>query len=163
MVKTKSKTKAKSKTKPKVKVISVRKPMKREAVKPVAKKSDEGAFMQLISKIDRQLGIYAFAIGVSAALIFAFINMNALPKESATFLIVVGLIIGLLNITRKERKLFLIATIALIVTNSANIGIISLWNIGSFLQAFIWNLTYLFAPAAVIIALELIYSVAKDR
>lgn len=163
MVKTKSKTKAKSKTKPGVKVISVRKPMKKKAAKPVAKKSDEGIFMQFISKIDRQLGIYAFAIGVCAALIFAFVNMNALPKESAIFLIVVGLIIGLLNITKKERYVFLVAAIALIVTNSANIGIISLWKIGPFLQAFIWNLTYLFAPAAVIIALVSIYSVAKDR
>ncbi|MEA3514543.1 MAG: hypothetical protein U9R34_03645 [Nanoarchaeota archaeon] len=155
--------KTKSKTKKQVKIISVRKPMKKKAAKSSAKQNEVGTFMQLVSKIDVELGKYAFAIGVLAALMFAFINMNELPKEFGAFLIVVGVIIGLINITHKERNLFLIATIALIVTNGANIGSIGLWDVGRFLQAFIWNLTILFAPAAVIIALEAIYSLAKKR
>ena len=155
--------KTRSKTKKQVKIISVRKPMRKKTAKPASKKSEVGTFMQLVSKIDVELGKYAFAIGVLAALMFAFINMNELPKEFGAFLIVVGVIIGLINITHKERNLFLIATIALIVTNGANIGSLELWNIGRFLQAFIWNLTILFAPAAVIIALEAIYSLAKKR
>lgn len=155
--------KTKSKTKKQVKIISVRKPMRKKTARSSAKQNEVGTFMQLVSKIDVELGKYAFAIGVLAALMFAFINMNELPKEFGAFLIVVGVIIGLINITHKERNLFLIATIALIVTNGANIGSIELWNIGRFLQAFIWNLTILFAPAAVIIALEAIYSLAKKR
>lgn len=155
--------KTKSKTKKQIKIISVRKPMRKKAAKSSTKDNEVGIFMQLVSKIDVELGRYAFAVGVLAALMFAFINMNELPKEFGAFLVIVGVIIGLINITHKERNLFLVATVALIVTNGANIGSIGLWEFGRFLQAFIWNLTILFAPAAVIIALEAIYSLARKR
>ncbi len=155
---------AKSKPRKTVKVISIRKAAKRKQKKSKAKTNPEmGAFMQLVSKIDSQLGKYAFAVGVIAALIFAFTNTNFLPKELGIFLIVMGIIIGLINITHREKSLFLLAAIALIVTNGANIRVIALWNIGAILQSFIMNLTILFAPAAVIIALECIYSLARRR
>lgn len=156
--------KSKSKQKKAIKVISVRSAAKKKGDKTKAKKANGmGTFMQLVSKIDYRLGKYAFAVGVLAALIFAFTNGDFLPKELGIFLIIIGIIIGLINITHREKSLFLLATIALIVTNGANIRAITLWNVGAFLQSFIMNLTILFAPAAVIIAIECIYSLAKKR
>lgn len=150
--------KKQAKKKTPVKVVSVRKK------KPAKKESkNSNAIVNLALKIDSHLGRYAFAVGVIAALIFAFTNQNYLPKEYGIFLIIIGLIIGLINITHKERAMFLIAAIALIVTNGANLWSISLWNIGPILQVFMRNLAILFAPAALLVALETIYELASNR
>lgn len=82
-------------------------------------------------------------------------------------LVILGIIVGLVSITAKEVTRFLLATIALIVTsammepfNAINtvappLGYMATW-IVKFIAAFA-------APAAVLIAIKVVYAVAKEK
>ena len=122
-----------------------------------------GKIKVIIKKIDEIVGHWAFIVGVSLAFILAIKDPTKLLLSWGIVLIVFGIIIGILNITKEETELFLIASVALIIANTAHIEIVRLWNIGLYLQAIIKNLVVLFTPAAVIVALEAIYSLAKKR
>lgn len=81
-------------------------------------------------------------------------------------MLILGVIIGLTSITRKEVTAFLIATIALLVAYSANVWA-GLWYLHPLL--FFWAsaiLSYIVAfaaPAAVIIAIKSVLVMAKEK
>jgi hypothetical protein len=81
-------------------------------------------------------------------------------------MLILGVIIGLTSITRKEVIAFLIATIALLVASGANVWA-GLWYLHPLL--FFWAsavLSYIVAfaaPAAVIISLKSILDMAKEK
>ena len=80
-------------------------------------------------------------------------------------MLILGVIIGLTSLTAKEVTPFLIATIALVVAASANVwsplgqihGLLDFWATGilSYIVAFA-------APAAVIVAIKSVLTMAKD-
>ena len=121
-------------------------------------------------KLIALVGPAAFYIGLLIALIAAFI-IEA-PPSSWLYVVlgVLGVIIGLLNITARETGPFLLATIAFIV---AALGMQLLitqvagptvpykgWTEVTQLAA---NLTVLVGAAAMVIALRAIYEAAKGR
>jgi hypothetical protein len=75
-------------------------------------------------------------------------------------MVVLGVIVGLLNVSEKETTPFLVAAIALLAAGTANfaavpgLGVIS--NILNFIGAFV-------APAAVIVALKAIYVLGAKK
>jgi hypothetical protein len=80
-------------------------------------------------------------------------------------LLILGIIIGLTNITVKEVQPFLIAAIALIVVSNANVWI-PLNNVHGLLYHWVDSIlryiTAFAAPAAVIIAVKSVLQIAKD-
>ncbi len=105
------------------------------------------------------IGKWAFSI----ALLVAIIAGLAEPAGNTTIswvLVVLGLIIGLLNITAKEVSTFLIAAIALVLTTTS-LSIIPA--LGMYLQAVLVNVAVFVAPAAVVVALKAIYATAAAR
>jgi magnesium-transporting ATPase (P-type) len=92
-------------------------------------------------------------------------NTNA---DVTLILLILGIIVGLVNITSKEVTPFLIAAIALIVA-SANVGIV--WGPLSTIHALLFDwaeyiLNYIVAfvaPAAVIIAIRAVFSMEKAK
>jgi hypothetical protein len=103
-------------------------------------------------------GHLAFLIGVLLAIVAAFI---AIP-QIVLILFVLGLVIGIANITAKEGSAFLIATVALIVAGSAAGGFAAVPGIGNYIADILINIVILVAPAAVLIALKEIKMIAKD-
>jgi hypothetical protein len=81
-------------------------------------------------------------------------------------MLVLGAVIGLTSITRKEVTPFLIATIALLVASASNVWA-GLWYLSPLL--FFWAsaiLSYIVAfaaPAAVIIAIKSVLTMAKEK
>jgi len=81
-------------------------------------------------------------------------------------MLILGVIIGLTSITRKEVTAFLIATIALLVASGANVWA-GLWYLHPLL--FFWAsaiLSYIVAfaaPAAVIISIKSVLAMAKEK
>lgn len=81
-------------------------------------------------------------------------------------MLILGVIIGLTSITRKEVSAFLIATIALLVASGANVWA-GVWYLHPLL--FFWAsaiLSYIVAfaaPAAVIISIKSVLAMAKER
>jgi len=105
------------------------------------------------------IGKWAFSIALLVAIIAGILE----PAGNATIawiLVVLGLIIGLVNITMKEVSTFLVAAIALVLmTTSLSI----LPALGMYLQSILVNIAVFVAPAAVVVALKAVYSVAAAR
>lgn len=108
-----------------------------------------------------EIGSYAFIAGVIIAVIAAFVN--AISATLATeALVVLGLVVGLINITEKETTQFLVATVSLVIVSSlAGTGIANVPTIGLQLQEVLMNVMAFVTPAVVIVALKQIYAVAK--
>ena len=125
----------------------------------------------------QKLGSYAFLLGLLIAIIAGlvvalapYVNMPVDPMvvDAATLIIVVlGLIVGFLNIHDKHRTDFLIATIAvamvgIVVTASGfNVGQMSV--IGAIIAGVVGKIVALAAPAALVVGLKQIMALAKEQ
>ena len=111
------------------------------------------------------IGIYAFIVGVILAIVAGVAGGAIVEYIGAItlLLVVLGLIVGFLNIKDKMVFNFLIAAIALMVVGSANLTTIDtiITPLGTILQAVINFITIFVAPAALVVALKAIYSMAK--
>ncbi|HEX7364677.1 MAG TPA: hypothetical protein VF366_05885 [Dehalococcoidia bacterium] len=111
------------------------------------------------------IGFWAFIVGLIIAVvvgIVAALGMSGFMTAAIIILIILGLIIGFLNITAKEILLFLVATIALIVAGGvfaplATPGI----NIGNILDSILKLIATLMAPAAIVAAIKALWAVGK--
>lgn len=107
--------------------------------------------------MNARIGHWAFIVGILLAIIAGLIPQ--LQTATVTWiLIILGLVIGLLNITAKETTEFLVAVIALMIVGSA--GAIPV--LGGIILAILANVVALSAPAALIVALKAIYGLAAD-
>ncbi|MEM2874191.1 MAG: hypothetical protein QW063_01975 [Candidatus Nanoarchaeia archaeon] len=112
----------------------------------------------MAAKITDKLGNWLFLLGVLLAVILGFIWPGA--GAAAALLAVIGLIVGLLNITAAEVKEFLIASIALIVA-ATGFSLIPL--VGTYLTNILNYLIAMVAPAALVVALIAIWKLAKSK
>ncbi|MGB9708108.1 MAG: hypothetical protein ACPLXC_02145 [Candidatus Pacearchaeota archaeon] len=106
------------------------------------------------------LGAWAFLIGVILAVIFAFITAGA---WLGWVLVIIGIIIGLLNIADVEVQPFLLAGAILVIVSYFGSGVFALIKIGDipFLANILSNILMLFVPATIIVALKSVFSMAK--
>jgi hypothetical protein len=104
------------------------------------------------------IGFWAFVLGFVIALVAGIIA----PKNDIVIvvLVILGLIIGFLNITAKEFLLFLVATIALIVSGNA-FAPLTMLGIGGFLGNILGYVATLMAPAAIVAAVKALYAASK--
>lgn len=106
-----------------------------------------------------ELGGYAFILGVIIAVIASFISLDAAMVTGV--LIVLGLIVGFLNVTDKETIPFLAAGIALVLTATA---LAPLGNIVGmeFILRIVQHIALFVSPATLIVALLAILRLTKD-
>src|SRR3989344_3293368 len=115
-----------------------------------------------------KIGQWAFIIGVLLAIVVGVFATNLSASTQGTLslvLVLLGLVVGFLNISEKETTPFLVAAAALMLTatsvdtlQSINLGV----NLGSYLAGIVTQIAVFVAPAAVIVALKAINSLAKD-
>ncbi len=106
------------------------------------------------------IGSWAFILGVVIAIIsgLAAGALAGYMQYVAILLVILGLVVGFLNIGAKEVTDFLIASIALIAIGAANISSIP-W-IGSYLASMVLYIAAFVAPAALVVSLKAIYNLA---
>ena len=124
-----------------------------------------------MEKIARWAFIAFVIIAIVMGLAMGYLAYNNDPNYGnidgwvTLVLLVLGIIIGLTNITVKEVQPFLIAAIALIVVSNANVWI-PLNNVHGLLYHWVDSIlryiTAFAAPAAVIIAVKSVLQIAKD-
>jgi len=103
------------------------------------------------------VGAWAFLIGVILAVLVALLGMD-LAGTTGIILVILGLIVGLLNIGSDETKEFLMAGVVLVIVGSLSKGVLNVIpQIGSMMDA----LVMLFVPATIIVALKSVFSIAK--
>ncbi len=102
------------------------------------------------------VGSWAFLIGVILALVLG--ALGTLSNTMVWLLVLLGLVIGFLNITEKEVKPFLTAGTVLVLVSFLGSGIMQKVAIlGNILDA----LLVLFVPATIIVALRSVFTMAK--
>jgi hypothetical protein len=116
-----------------------------------------------MEKNEFKLGVWAFIIGLILAIIFALVSGTNSPSWAIIALAILGIIVGLLNVTGREVEKFLVAAIAFLLSFNA-LGyvfnkIAEQWTaIGTF-----FNLISVFmAAAAIIVSIKALYNLARD-
>lgn len=121
----------------------------------------------------KHYGEYAFLAGVILALLLGILS-STMPASTAPVVIMVlavlGIIVGLVNVTAKETHTFLVATIALLLAATAWTPLITVLQIfgdmgttvALWIGGFVTHLVAFISPAAFIVALRTIYLLAKD-
>jgi hypothetical protein len=109
-----------------------------------------------------KIGFWAFILGLALAIVFGIISPN--NPTIIVILVILGVIIGLLNISAKEMTPLLLATIALIVVGGV-FEPIKTMGVGSLLDNILRLLATLMAPAAVIAAVKTLVAIGfpKDK
>lgn len=103
------------------------------------------------------LGSWSFLIGVILAIILGAIG--AVDGVIAAILVVLGIIVGLLNITASETHQFLIAGAVLVIVVALGKDVLTVIPfIGNILEAIL----VMFVPSTVIVALKSVFSLAKS-
>ena len=104
-----------------------------------------------------RLGAWAFLIGVILAIVFGAFGMN---NTVAIILVVLGIIVGLLNVTQKEASPFLMAGAVLVIVSALGSNVLNIIPaIGGIFNAMV----ALFAPATVVVALRSVFTMAKKK
>jgi len=114
-----------------------------------------------------RVGIASFLVG---ALISILSGISEFQEPIQHYIIAVlgilGVVVGFLNINDKEITSFLISVVALIIafsTLKTVLVTINFFGIGDFFSRMISNLIVFMSPAAVVVALKELYSVAAQK
>lgn len=107
-----------------------------------------------------KVGSWSFIGGVIIALISGFLAGQAWIVPT---LAVLGIIVGLLNISREESQPFLLAAVAIVVVTSlGGAGLAVTPIVGAQLQVILTNIMVFVLPASIIVALREIYDLAMQ-
>lgn len=103
------------------------------------------------------IGSWAFIIGVILALIVGL--FDAAPILT-WLLIVLGLVVGVLNVSGKEATTFLFVSLVLVVISAFTGGMVA--NDNPYILGMLRAIVIFIAPAALLVALKAIYGLARD-
>lgn len=107
------------------------------------------------------LGNWAFIIGVIVAVIAGLFGTDIIPY-SAAVLVVLGVIVGFMNVGTKKKSDFLLAAIALMVAGAASLSALTIVPaLGSWLIGVVANVIVFVGPAALVVALQDVYNLAS--
>ena len=118
--------------------------------------------------MEKQIGNYSFIIGVIIALVLglASAQLGAAKAWLWSILVVLGLIVGFLNVSGKETKDFLMVTVALVVVAFAANSQIAGWKdvelIGIYISGIFSSLLTFVVPASIVVALKEVWQLAKE-
>jgi len=118
--------------------------------------------------MEKQIGNYSFIIGVIIAMVLGLAAQKTGSAEPWLWsaLVVLGLIVGFLNVSGKETKEFLWVTVALVVVAYAGSAQVKSWEtqvqiIGPYLKSIFDSILAFVVPASIIVALKEVWELAK--
>lgn len=112
-----------------------------------------------------KLGEWAFIIGVGIAVVIGLFASNLSGNTQGwlvLLLVVLGLVVGLLNVSEREATPFLVAAAALLLTGTTGSTLSIIPTVGSYLAGVVEAIAVFVTPAAIVVALKAIQSLAKD-
>ncbi len=107
----------------------------------------------------RGFGGWAFLIGVILAVIFGFVGKGSLNSTLTLILFIIGIIVGLLNVTDKEATPFMMAAAVLVIVAALGGQVL---NTITWLGGILQGIMVLFIPATVVVAVRSVFMLAKD-
>ncbi len=126
----------------------------------------------VIKSKENSLGAWAFLVGVILAIligvstsIFPIPSFNAYSSGIYAILIILGIIVGSVNVTGKDSQTFLIAGTVLVIVSGFGMDAVSGSLIGvpiaDGVKTVFSALMTLFVPATIIVALKTVFSIAN--
>ena len=106
-----------------------------------------------------KIGGWAFILGAAIAVLTSFVSGDLWTIKAV--LVLLGVIVGLLNVNDKDITHFLVAVIAILAVGNANFDAVPV--VGGLLQKILGNIVVFVAPAAVIAAIKAVYVVASGK
>jgi len=106
-----------------------------------------------------KLGRWAFIIGLIIAVLLGFVTFS----YASLILVILGLIVGFMNVTEKEAGAFLLAAIALMLVGVAGlkaleaVGLLYTW-----IQTVLTSFTTFVAAAAVVVSIKELFEAGKE-
>ena len=116
------------------------------------------------NEMGKHIGKWAFLVGLLAAVVIAVMAGTGVPLWAILLLAIDGIIVGVLNVTEDEASEFLIAAMAFMVS-----FIVFARLFGEVLGGFpvvgvVFTMLNVFvAPAALIVALKVMFDKARDK
>ena len=121
---------------------------------------------------EKSLGAWAFLIGVVLAVLIGIsttlVSIPVLTKYSAELygvLVMLGIIVGFMNVTGKESQTFMVAGAILVIVSKFGMesvtGSLIGIGIGDIVTSTFSALLALFVPATIIVALKAVFSIAN--
>ncbi|MEM5793341.1 MAG: hypothetical protein QXY45_03225 [Candidatus Aenigmatarchaeota archaeon] len=109
-----------------------------------------------------KVGKWAFIVGILLAVVAGLLP-GLMSESTISFLLVVlGIIVGFMNVQEKEVFNFLIAAIAMMAINPVALEAIKLFGIGEVLSSMVTYIAVFVGPAALVVALKAVFDLAKD-
>jgi len=102
------------------------------------------------------IGKWAFIVGLVISIVAGIVSIGA---TGLAWLVALGIIAGLVNVTSKEVTGFLIATIALMMVGSVGLNLPA---VGSFVTSIVSAFTAFVAGAAFIVAIKEVFAITKN-
>jgi len=114
-----------------------------------------------MNKLLPKIGSWSFIFGFVIAIIS---GLFTLTPQVVSVLIMLGVIVGLLNIKGREAMTFLLASTCLVIISSLGSPAFSgIPTVGDYLQRMLNNLVIFTIPAAMIVALRAIVTIAYKK
>ncbi|MDA1197014.1 MAG: hypothetical protein O2779_03565 [Nanoarchaeota archaeon] len=115
--------------------------------------------------MDKKLGNYSFTVGVILAIVLGLVSLGSATPWLSSLLVILGLIVGFLNVTGKETKEFLMVATVLIIAAalggaSSTLGGVSY--IGAYLSGIFSQILAFVVPATVVVALKDIWNLGQN-
>ena len=105
----------------------------------------------------QMIGGWAFIVGIVLAVVISLFG-TAMNQTLLVTLVILGLIVGLLNITEEETTPFMMSGAVLVIVSALGHSVVSIVPVvGNMLEA----LLILFVPATIIVAAKNVFSLAK--
>ncbi|MCK5449964.1 hypothetical protein KAI32_03800 [Candidatus Pacearchaeota archaeon] len=121
----------------------------------------------MVRSQENLVGAYAFLVGVVLAVIIGLFNQS-LESAGVLFysaLVIIGLIVGFMNVGDKNSSTFLLASLSLVIVGALGaepLKYIALNNyVVTALRNVLGSLLVLFVPATIIVALKTVFSITK--
>ena len=108
------------------------------------------------------LGSASFLFGAGIAIITGLIFPGTTSALLTSLLILLGIIVGFLNITTKETNAFLVAAVSLVLVSALGGAVLGpITFVGEYLKSILESILTFVMPATIIVALKAIYSLAE--
>ncbi|MEK6936649.1 MAG: hypothetical protein AABW58_01105 [Nanoarchaeota archaeon] len=105
------------------------------------------------------LGHFFFSLGILLVILFTIADPNQLNSTKGAFLLLLGAVVGFLDVDKREAPYFLLASLGLIIASATPVHIIEFLNIGNYLRAALLNTAIFLSLAVVMVSLKIIYRI----
>jgi hypothetical protein len=104
-------------------------------------------------------GHFFFSLGILLVILFTIADPTHIDGTKGIFLLVLGAVVGFLDVDKREAPYFLLAALGLIIASAAPVHIIEFLNIGTYLRAALLNTAIFLSLAVVMVSLKIIYRI----